>query len=96
MSNNGYDNRETLPKPGETISIKSFYSTSNNKEELGQVPYYTTRKTLYEIESKSGKAIGKSARYTNENEVLFDINSNFVVIEAKTKNGKNYIKMKEK
>lgn len=91
-----YDDRVALPKVGETINIKNFYSTASNKEDLDMIPYYTQRKTFYEIESKNGKKLKNNAQYRNENEVLFDLDSKFIVVSASTKNGKNYIKMKEK
>ena len=91
-----YDDRTELPKPNETIKINSFYSTSSNKEDLDLVPYYTTRKTLYEIESKNGKKLNSNGRYTNEHEVLFDLNSEFQVVKAEVRDGKNYILMREK
>lgn len=91
-----YDDRQTLPKPGETIKIDSFYSTSSDKEKLDMVPYYTSRKTLYEIQSKTGKKLDYNGIYSNENEVLFDLGSQFKVVEVKIKDGKNYVVMKQK
>ena len=91
-----YDHRQELPKVGETITIPNFYSTAADKEDLEHVPYFSTRKTFYEIESKTGKLLPWNGEYGNEHEVLFDLGTKFEVVGAEKKGTKNYIKLREK